>query len=439
MPLRKKPLNGMRQLYPSKKRVEDYVSGAVRAACSAYGYEEYEGPVIEPLSLFLAKSGNELAVEQSYNFTDRKDRELILRPELTPTLARMVAAAGELVWPVRWMSFPLCYRYERPQRGRAREFMQFNCDLLGVSGPEAELELLLVLRRVMRSLGADASIFEIAYSSRGLAGEVLAAAGMGPGLQAEAFGAIDRRDKMDDDAWREYLAERLESSSQVEAARRLADCRDPREQWLVESVGDTDAYRRLMWLASRLREQGVECAGFDGSVVRGLDYYTGVVFEVRDTGGRNRRAICGGGRYDDLVGLFGGRKVPGAGFGLGILTLQLFLESYGLIPDHVAQAAAADLFLAVYSSDQRPAAMELAESLRDRGIRVETDVTGKRLSAQFRLAGNRGVRWAAVMGPEEAASGSIGLKEMASGRQVDLPFEKLAEHIAAGDQSYRGW
>ncbi len=433
MPLRKKPLNGMRQLYPREKRVEDYVVKAVRSAASVYGFEEYEGPVIEPLSLFLAKSGNELAVEQSYNFEDRKGRELILRPELTPTLARMVAAAGELVWPVRWMSFPVCYRYERPQRGRAREFMQFNCDVLGVSGPEAELELLLVLNRIMQSLKADPSIYEIAYSSRGLAGAVLEGAGLGPAQQQEAFHAIDRRGKMDHQAWMEYLRDRLQDDGRIEAARRLADCRDPEDPWLREAAGDTDAYRRLRWLFERLSALGVDAARFDGSVVRGLDYYTGTVFEVMDTGGRNRRAICGGGRYDDLVGLFGGRKVPGAGFGLGILTLQLFLESYGLIPEEVRDAPPARLFLAVYSEEQREAAMVLSESLRDAGVSVETDMTGKKLSSQFRLAGGRGVPYTAVLGPEEVESGVVTLKDMRSGNQEEVPFPRLAGRLKGRD------
>ena len=433
MPLRKKPLNGMRQLYPEEKRVEDYIVEAVRSAGAGYGFEEYEGPVIEPLKLFLAKSGSELAVEQSYNFTDRKGRELILRPELTPTLARMVAAAGELVWPVRWMSFPVCYRYERPQRGRAREFMQFNCDVLGVSGTEAELELMLVLNRIMSSLGAGPSIYGISYSSRGLAGAVLQEAGMGPELQQAAFGAIDKRDKMDDDAWREYLGDRLKDDRQVEAARRLADCRDPEDPWLREMAGDTEAYRSILWLSGKLSALGLEAARFDGAVVRGLDYYTGVVFEVVDTGGRNRRAICGGGRYDDLVGLFGGRKVPGAGFGLGILTLKLFLESYGLIPDGVGATPPARVFLAVYSEEQRDAAMALSERLRDAGISVETDITGKNLSSQFRLAGSRGIPYTAVLGPEEAQSGSVTLKDMQSGSQEEVPFHRLARRLDGGE------
>ena len=433
MPLRKKPLNGMRQLYPGEKRVEDYIVKAVRSAGAGYGFEEYEGPVIEPLKLFLAKSGSELAVEQSYNFTDRKGRELILRPELTPTLARMVAAAGELVWPVRWMSFPVCYRYERPQRGRAREFMQFNCDVLGVSGTEAELELMLVLNRIMSSLGAEPSIYGISYSSRGLAGAVLQAAGMGPELQQAAFGAIDRRDKMDDDAWREYLGDQLRDDRQVEAARRLADCHDPEDPWLRKVAGDTEAYRSIVWLSGKLSALGLDAARFDGSVVRGLDYYTGVVFEVVDKGGRNRRAICGGGRYDDLVGLFGGRKVPGAGFGLGILTLKLFLESYGLIPDEVGAAPPARLFLAVYSEGQRDEAMALSERLRDVGISVETDIAGKKLSSQFRLAGSRGVPYTAVLGPEEVESGSVTLKDMRSGSQEEVPFHRLARRLGGGE------
>ena len=432
MPLRKKPLNGMRQLYPGDKRIEDYVIRAVRSSAASYGFEEYEGPVIEPLDLFLAKSGSELAVEQSYNFTDKKGRELILRPELTPSLARMVAAAGELSWPVRWMSFPVCYRYERPQRGRAREFMQFNCDVLGVEGPEAELDVLLVLNRLMDALGADPSIYSIGFSSRELANELLADAGLGPDRRQLAFHAIDRRDKMDPDAWVEYLADQLDEG-EVEAARRLADCRDVRAPWLRRALADSPAYNRVVWLAQRLKELGVDAAAFDGSVVRGLDYYTGVVFEVMDTGGRNRRAICGGGRYDDLVGMFGGRKVPGVGFGLGILTLELFLRSYELLPQDLGQASSADIFLAVYSPEQRHAATKLAEELRDRGLRVETDITGRRMSAQFRLAGARGVPCAAVIGPQEVASGRITVKDMRSGEQSEMALSDLAGYMKDRD------
>jgi len=204
MTLSRKPLRGMRQLTPDEKKIEDYIIKKLARAGSAYGFEEYEAPVLEPLQLFKAKSGSELAVEQSYNFIDKGGRELIMRPELTPSLARMVAASGELIYPVRWMSFPVCYRYERPQRGRVREFMQFNLDILGIDRLEAELEIFLVLRRLMNDLGAGSDQYVIRYSSRRLAGEVLESCGMRADKMAQAFAVIDKKDKMKADEWKEW-------------------------------------------------------------------------------------------------------------------------------------------------------------------------------------------------------------------------------------------
>lgn len=415
MALSRKPLKGMRQLLPAEKRVEDYVTGKLADAGEAYGFEEFDAPVLEPLELFAAKSGSELAVEQSYNFVDKGGRELIMRPELTPSLARMVAAAGELIYPVRWMSFPVCYRYERPQRGRVREFMQFNLDILGADGLQAELDVFLVLRRIMISLGATGDTYAIRYSSRRLACAVLDAAGLDPGEQSLAFSVIDKRDKMDPGEWEDWAGEQLKGMRGAESVVRFASCADLESPWLREVAGSTEAYRELQEFSSMLEAAGVGEARFEACVVRGLDYYTGIVFELMDTGGQNRRAICGGGRYDDLVGLFGGQRVSGVGFGLGLLTLQLFLETYGLIPEDVRICHPADVFLAVLSDRQRGFAVRLAERLRDKGVSVEMDITGRNVSKQIRTADRKSIRYLAVIGPDEVETGNIMLKEMATG------------------------
>ena len=424
MALSRKPMKGMRQLLPREKRVEDYIAGRIADAGRAYGFEEYEAPVLEPLELFAAKSGSELAVEQSYNFIDKGGRELIMRPELTPSLARMVAAAGELIYPVRWMSFPVCYRYERPQRGRVREFMQFNLDILGADGLEADLDVFLVLRRIMRSLGASPGQYSIRYSSRRLASTVLERLGLSPEETALAYSVIDKRDKMPPDAWEEWARQQL-SVTTAPGVISFASCGDLDSGWLEEAAGGTPALGELREFSGMLEEAGLEEADFEACVVRGRDYYTGIVFEVMDTGGENRRAICGGGRYDDLVGLFGGQRVSGVGFGLGLLTLHLFLETYGLIPDAVAVSHPADIFLAVYSGDQRGYAVKLAESLRDGGVSVEMDVTGRNVSRQIRTADRKSIRFMAVIGPDEVETGTLTVREMSTGSETRCSGEDL--------------
>ncbi len=429
MALSRQPLKGMRQLLPGEKRVEDYVTGKLADAGRAYGFEEYEAPVLEPLELFTAKSGSELAAEQSYNFVDKGGRELIMRPELTPSLARMVAASGELIYPVRWMSFPVCYRYERPQRGRVREFMQFNLDILGVDGLEADLDVFLVLRRIMTSLGATGEQYTISYSSRKLAATVLEKAGLDAEEMTLAWSVIDKRDKMKPEDWENWAGKQLEGIAGADSVMRFASCDDLGSDWLTGIAGETPAYLELAGFSSMLESAGVAEARFEACVVRGLDYYTGIVFELMDTGGENRRAICGGGRYDDLVGLFGGQRVSGVGFGLGLLTLQLFLDTYGLVPGSVSRSHPADLFLAVFSEEQRPFAVRLAERLRNEGVSVEMDITGKNVSKQIRTADRKSIRYMAVIGPDEVESGTFTLKEMATGAETPCLESRVAETV----------
>ncbi|MCK5115472.1 MAG: histidine--tRNA ligase [Candidatus Aegiribacteria sp.] len=433
MTLSKKPLKGMRELTPAEKRVEDYIVGKLREAGAVYGFEEYETPVLEPLELFLAKSGNELAVKQSYNFPDKGGRKLIMRPELTPSLARMVAAAGELIYPVKWMSFPVCYRYERPQRGRVREFMQFNLDILGVSGLDAELEVFLVLRRIMNSLGASPGQYIIRYSSRRLASEILSSCGMTEEEMAQAYAVIDKKDKLKPDEWEELVRETVKNERNADTVMKFASCSDPDSSWLRETAGGSEAYDELVKFSGMLKYAGITEAQFDAGVVRGLDYYTGIVFEVSDTGSKNRRAICGGGRYDNLVGMFGGQKVTGVGFGLGLLTLELFLKTYDLIPGGISGKHPVDIFLAVYSDEERTFAVNLAEKLRNAGVSVEIDITGKNLSKQFKIADRKLIGYVAVIGPVEAASGRITLKNMISGTETECEVSEVPGILIEGN------
>ena len=423
------PPRGMRQLYPDELGVERYITNAMLAAGRAYGYEEYEAPLLESLELFLAKSGNELAREQSYNFVDKGGRELVLRPELTPSLARMIAArASELPKPIRWMSMPVCYRYEKPQRGRVREFVQFNCDILGCDALDAELEMMLLLGRIMRTLGARPGQFEVRYSSRRLAGEVLVSAGFEPsGLQV-AFSIMDKRAKMPRDRWARFLETEIADRERSAAVSRFLECEDPDDPWLRSAVGNPEALEEVRRLDAMLRESGLEEAVFDASVVRGLDYYTGIVFELMDTGGSNRRAICGGGRYDDLIGIFGSRQMSGVGFGLGVLSLRLFLEIYGLLPDSggggVSQPLA-DVFTIAVTEEESSLAVSVSEKLRDSGLSVLMGTSSRSVSRQLGAANRAGARWAMIVGPEEREGSSVTLRNMATGHQSSLAVDDL--------------
>ncbi|MCK5065609.1 MAG: histidine--tRNA ligase [Candidatus Fermentibacteraceae bacterium] len=429
MALSRKPLKGMRELFPQEKRVEDYIVGQLRKAGLAYGFETYEAPVLEPLDLFLAKSGSELAIDQSYNFTDKGGRKLILRPELTPSLARMVAAAGELIFPVKWMSFPLCYRYENTQRGRAREFLQFNLDILGADDLEAELEMFLVLQRIMDGFSAVPGQYAIRYSSRTLASGVLGRCGFSADEMQKAFAVIDKKDRMPLEKWEKWLEDEIPDSSKAEAIINFASCGTLKSSWLSQLMAEDPAYLELVKFGGMLDRAGVASASFEAGVVRGLDYYTGIVFEVMDTGGENRRAICGGGRYDNLVGMFSNQNVSGVGFGLGILTLKLFLQTYGLIPDDLALSHPADIFLAVCTDEQREFALNLAERLRDADVTVEMDLSRKNLSKQFKIADRKAIRHVIVIGPDEVDSGHVTIRDMKTGESMEIDIPQIGEAL----------
>lgn len=431
MALSTKPLGGMRQRYPEEFRVENFVAGRLREGSLKAGFQEYDGPVMEPLSLFAAKSGGELVERQSYTFRDRSEREVILRPEMTPSLARMIAHRGELQLPVRWFSMPLCFRYERPQRGRVREFLQFNCDILGSSDLSADLEIMMVLGGIMESFSAPSSIYRIGWSSRRFMTSALERCGVPPESIQPVFSAVDRRDKMKPGPWRESLVEACGGDQTAAMIERLVAVESTGDPWLKELMQGCESYGEIVRFQDLLRESGVEGTAFSPAVVRGLDYYTGIVFELMDTGGENRRALCGGGRYDDLVGLFGSKKISGVGFGMGVLTLTLFLETYGLIPKSLESEAPADLYVAVVSGDVLAEAAALARFFRGRGFRTMLDVSGRKLGRQFGEASRLGIQRIITVGPEEAALGRFTMKDLSDGTETAGSPEELAASLAA--------
>lgn len=423
MDLSTKPLTGMRQRYPEEFLIERHVCRVLLEAGAMSGFQEYDGPVLEPFSLFEAKSGGELVERQSYWFTDRGGRKVVMRPELTPSLARMVAARGEMHLPARWMSMPLCFRHERPQRGRVREFLQFNLDILGADPPGAEIEVFLVIDRMMKAFGVMPDKYRVRWSSRRFASAALAALGVHdpPG----AFAILDRRDKTPADQWHDMLLQAFGSSELADKVKRLCEVEDPDDPFLTGLLGDSPDLAEVRSFAGLLAGAGMASAEFSPSVVRGLDYYTGIVFELTDTGGENRRALCGGGRYDNLVGMFQGRTISGVGFGLGVLALTLFLETYHALPENLDKTPPGSLFVAVFSPRELAKALKLGELFREAGVPTVVDVSGRKVSKQFQQASREGFPWVLVVGPEEALTGTYGLKNMRTGVTATGDFPAL--------------
>jgi histidyl-tRNA synthetase len=394
------PYKGTRDFYPEDMRVRRWMFDRFREAVGRYGYQEYDGPMLEPFDLYAAKTGEEIVNQQLYWLVDRGDRKLAVRPEMTPTLARMVAAkVNELPRPVRWFSIPNLWRYERPQRGRLREHWQLNVDVLGGDPLQADAEILGVALELMRAFGGE-KYASIRVNNRRLMDhffkDVLQ-------LSAETAlattKALDSRAKIGEEAYAKWLSdlgvsahqrERMEKffASSFEEVARDIPCRGTEE---------------LSALFGMMKESGAgEQVVFDPTVLRGMDYYTGTVFEIYDISPENRRALFGGGRYDDLLGLFGKTKLPGVGFGMGDVGFQNFLEVHGLLP---SITAGIDAFVSLPRADLRGTAEQVARALRAAGLRVITPLEVGGFGAQLKQATKLGARFAVLFGDTELAQG----------------------------------
>ncbi len=411
------PVKGTRDFYPEAMAQRVWLYERIRAVARRFGYQEYEGPILEPIALYAAKSGDELVKEQAFILTDRGGDELALRPELTPTLARMVAQKqAQLPRPIRWWSFGPFWRYERPQKGRTREFFQWNIDLLGVDDPRADAELLAVAAGFFREVGLGTGQVILQVNNRRLMDRCLAGLGIEGEGKKLAFRLIDKRDKLDPPKWAEYGGSLGFTAAQIADLSRLLE---NRELWrdseeLVQLFKILEAY-----------ETG-EMVRYEPSVIRGLDYYTGTVFEARDADGEFR-AILGGGRYDNLVADVGGDPVPGVGFAMGDVVVSLVMQKYGQLP--AIKPAPARALVTIFSPDLSSASVRAAMRLRGAGIDVEIYPEPAKMAKQVRYADQLGIPFAVILGPEEAAQGRVALKELATGDQVVLTIEEAAARL----------
>lgn len=408
-------VKGTREFYPEDMAVRSWLYRLIRKVSEAYGYQEYDGPFLEKIDLYAAKSGEELVKEQAFVFPDRGGDLITLRPELTPSLARMVAQRqNELVYPLRWWSFGPFWRYERPQKGRTREFFQWNIDLIGVNTPEADAELVAVCASFLREAGLKPDQVSVHVNNRRLMDQELVALGIPTERRAEVFRLIDRRDKMKPAEWDQYAIERGLTAEQVERVKAI--------------LADQDLWRKspeLERFFQALEGLGVrDYVCYDPGVIRGLDYYTGTVFEAFDltAGGR---AILGGGRYDNLVGEVGGEPVSGVGFAMGDVMISIVLRELGLIKD--LNATPSTILVTVFDESRMLDSLEAATDLRKAGVNVTCYPEAVKLPKQLKFADRMGIRWVVIAGPDEAAQGVVTVKDLKDRSQRTIKREDLAE------------
>jgi histidyl-tRNA synthetase len=409
-------VKGTRDFYPEEMAVRSWLTGKIRKVSQLYGYQEFEGPFLERLDLYAKKSGEELVNQQSYVFEDRGGDRLTLRPEMTPTLARMIAQRqNELVFPARWWMFGPFWRYERPQKGRTREFFQWNIDLLGANTPECDAEMLAVIVSLFQEVGLGPEKVCVGVNSRRLMNEELSALGIAPDMLSSATRIIDRRDKLAPKEWEQYALTAGLTEAQVQGILRMQS--DP-DLWQK-----SDELRRVFTLMERMGMR--EYIEYNPEIIRGLDYYTGIVFEAQDREGG--RALLGGGHYDNLVGAVGGDPLPGTGFAMGDVMILVVLQKYGLLPDFARVPA--ETLVTVFDEEGLPDSFALAASLRNEGLRVVVYPEAIKLQKQLKYADRIGVRCVLIAGPDERAVGQVTVKDLQARTQETMDRTRVADFL----------
>lgn len=413
------PYKGVRDFYPADWAKMDAMFTTTRRVLTGAGYEEYQASPLERAELYEAKTSEEIVNEQTYTFTDRGDRRVTLRPEMTPTLARMVAAKRrELAFPLRWFSIGNRFRYERPQKGRLREFYQSDVDLIGAPEGEADLEIIMLGTEILAAFGAKPSDYIIRMNSRGLLNAACEAAGLEGEATKRYIRLLDRKAKI--------------SAEEFDAARTAITDGDPLA--LIEDAGRSPAVaaekKKVLERLDILNTRGVTNAVFDPTLTRGFDYYTGMVFEYFDTNPANPRAMFGGGRYDALMALFGGEPIPAVGFAIGDVTLGDFIETHSLTLDQGATRP--QLYLGTPSPADIPAAQLFAKGLRGQGCRIFVNLSEKSLGDQIKDADKRGIPLFMAYGRDEQEGGTVRLKQLATGTEEAFAAADLPAHLHAG-------
>ncbi len=419
------PYKGTRDFYPKDMEFRNWMFNKFKDVLNDYIYQEYNGPLLEPLSLYAAKSGIELVTEQTYNFIDKGGRQMAIRPEMTPTVSRMVAAkANELNFPVRWFSIANFHRYERPQKGRLREHYQINVDLFGSNSIYADFEIISLIVKALNNYGATEDMFKIRINNRRFFNDVLSIITNIPKEKhVELSKIIDRKEKIDQQLYIQLLKDfglnddsiqNLNKMNQISLADALQLCQNSR------------GAQELKDLFLLIQETGLEkYCEFDFSIVRGLDYYTGTIFEVYDKSNENKRALFGGGRYDNLVGLFGVKQeISGIGFGCGDVTLENFLKTHNLVPENLNKGL--KLMVLNFPGVEYEQLFNLTNELRDY-IPCSIFLDEKKVGKQIDYAVKEKYDYVAILGEDEINNDIVVIKNLKNREQTIVKRSEISK------------
>ncbi len=412
-------VKGTRDFYPIEMAARIWLYDKVRKVSESFGYQEYEAPILEKLDLYAAKSSEELVKKQSYAFEDKGGDEIVLRPELTPSLARMIAQRQrQLTYPLRWWSFGPFWRYEAPQKGRSREFFQWNIDQIGIDSPEADAEMVAIVAALFKEVGLTPEQVQIQVNDREFVNKELKKIGVTNAQHQNTLNWIDRRTKMKPEAWET-------------AGRKIGLSKDQIDQAIsfLQNNAGWEQSETLVRVFAILDAMGVsEYVRYDAGTIRGLPYYTGLVFEAFDVGGSVRRSILGGGRYNNLMEAVGGDPMPAVGFAMGDVVISVLLEELRLLPKN-RDAAPASVLVTVFDEDCLLSAFALATELRQENINVACYPEPAKLGKQFKYADRIGASIAIVLGPDEIANGQVSIKNLATREQTNIARDKVPGFI----------
>ncbi len=394
---------GVRDFYPQDYRVLEYIFNTWKSVLHRYGYEQYDASPLEYAEIYKQKSGEEIVNEQTYTFIDKGGREVSLRPEMTPTAARMVAQKHkELIYPLRWFSIPNVFRYERPQKGRLREHWQLNVDMFGMDSTYAEVEIIQIAYDILKTFGLKDSQFVIKMNNRKILNAFFGNTNLSEEQKTKVIKLLDRKNKVDNfDAQLKEIAGKGFSFNPTI---------DEETKTVIEL----------------LKKRGIENIEFDPYMVRGFDYYNGIIFEIFDTSPANNRSVFGGGRYDNLTQIFSNDSVPAIGFGMGDVTLRDVLDTYDLLPSF---GQTNDLYLAPLTPECIEHAMELADNLRASGINVLVDYSNRKVSDMIKKSISKNSTYFTAIGEDEIKSKKLTLKNLSNKKETKLAFSKIEKFV----------
>lgn len=426
--LSSQPYKGTRDYFPEDKRVQNYIFDVWRRVVERYGYEEYGAPVLENLEIYAAKSGQELVNDQTYTFLDRGGRTVAIRPEMTPSVSRMVAARRqELAYPARLFSIANFMRYERPQRGREREFWQLNVDIFGADGAAADSEIITIADAILKEFGAGSDDYIIRINDRKFIHFMMAEyLGLDIDAAHQMTKLFDRRGKITPHDFTEQALAILgdEQADQMDKITQVLDAKSI--EVLPDELKKAQALNDVRRVFENLAKAGVKNVVFDATLMRGLDYYTGTVFEAFDTHPDNNRSLFGGGRYDGLVGLFGAEPISAVGMAPGNTMIEHFLEVHDLLPKNISKT---DAYVIVIN-DALDHALEVAAELRKGGLNIEVDITQRKIDKQIKTAIKKNIPYLLFVGTEDAASGEYSLKNLEKETEEKLSVTQIVETLS---------